>query len=194
MRRTGAGRGRGAAPRSARRSRPGVTTDELDALCHEAMHRGRAATRARSTTTAIPKSLCTSVNEVICHGIPDSRAAARRRHRQPRRHASSARASTATPTPPSLVGTVDPESQRLVRVTRECLDAGHRRGAARPPDLRHRPGHPGPRRGRRVRRGALVHRPRHRRDVPHRPRDPALLRPPGHHASWSRAWSSPSSR
>ena len=32
-----------------------------------------AATRARSTTTGFPKSLCTSVNEVICHGIPDNR-------------------------------------------------------------------------------------------------------------------------
>src|SRR5262245_2120006 len=47
---------------------PGVTTDELDAICH-------AETIARGGYPSplgyhgYPKSLCTSVNEVICHGI-----------------------------------------------------------------------------------------------------------------------------
>ena len=45
-----------------------------------------AATRAPLDYKGYPKSLCTSVNEVICHGIPDDRALARRRHRELRRH------------------------------------------------------------------------------------------------------------
>jgi methionyl aminopeptidase len=52
--------------------RPGVTSDELDRIGHDAMV---AAGAYPSTLNyrGYPKSLCTSVNEVICHGIPDSR-------------------------------------------------------------------------------------------------------------------------
>ncbi len=51
---------------------PGVTTDELDRVGHEFL----VAHGAYPSTLGyrnFPKSLCTSVNEVICHGIPDSR-------------------------------------------------------------------------------------------------------------------------
>src|ERR671913_282150 len=51
---------------------PGVTTDELDALCHEECIR-RGGYPSPLNYGAFPKSLCTSVNEVICHGIPDDR-------------------------------------------------------------------------------------------------------------------------
>ena len=50
---------------------PGVTTDELDRIGHEYL----VAHDAYPSTLGyrgFPKSLCTSVNEVICHGIPDS--------------------------------------------------------------------------------------------------------------------------
>ncbi len=52
--------------------RPGISTDELDRIGHEAMV---AAGAYPSTLNyrGYPKSLCSSVNEVICHGIPDSR-------------------------------------------------------------------------------------------------------------------------
>jgi len=51
---------------------PGVTTDELDRIGHEFMldHGGYPSTLGYRK---FPKSLCTSVNEVICHGIPDDR-------------------------------------------------------------------------------------------------------------------------
>ncbi len=56
---------------------PGVTTDEIDMACHnEAIRRGAYPSPLEypgSGTSPYPKSLCTSVNEVICHGIPDSR-------------------------------------------------------------------------------------------------------------------------
>ena len=50
---------------------PGVTTDELDAIAHEYMidHGAYPSTLGYKD---FPKSCCTSLNEVICHGIPDS--------------------------------------------------------------------------------------------------------------------------
>ena len=52
--------------------RVGVTTDELDRICHEACiaHGGYPSPLHYK---GFPKSLCTSVNEIICHGIPDDR-------------------------------------------------------------------------------------------------------------------------
>ncbi|MDR6865383.1 type I methionyl aminopeptidase [Phycicoccus sp. 3266] len=51
---------------------PGVTTDEIDRVGHEFLmdHKAYPSTLGYR---GFPKSLCTSVNEVICHGIPDSR-------------------------------------------------------------------------------------------------------------------------
>ena len=50
--------------------RPGVTTDELDAVGHEFLIR-RDAYPSTLGYRGYRKSLCTSINEVICHGIPD---------------------------------------------------------------------------------------------------------------------------
>ena len=52
--------------------RVGVTTDELDMICHEATI-AKGAYPSPLNYNGFPKSICTSVNEVICHGIPDSR-------------------------------------------------------------------------------------------------------------------------
>ncbi len=51
---------------------PGVTTDELDRIGHEFLcdHGAYPSTLGYK---GFPKSLCSSVNEVVCHGIPDSR-------------------------------------------------------------------------------------------------------------------------
>jgi methionyl aminopeptidase len=51
---------------------PGVTTDELDRVGHEYML-DHGAYPSPLGYRKFPKSLCTSVNEVICHGIPDDR-------------------------------------------------------------------------------------------------------------------------
>ena len=50
---------------------PGVTTDELDRIAHEYMidHGSYPSTLGYK---GFPKSCCTSLNEIICHGIPDS--------------------------------------------------------------------------------------------------------------------------
>ena len=54
---------------------PGVTTDSVDAQVHEEIVR-RGAYPSPLNYRGYPKSVCTSINEVICHGIPDSRALA----------------------------------------------------------------------------------------------------------------------
>lgn len=51
--------------------RPGITTDELDAFAHDYLIQ-RGAYPSCLSYRGFPKSICTSVNEVICHGIPDS--------------------------------------------------------------------------------------------------------------------------
>jgi methionyl aminopeptidase len=51
---------------------PGVTTDELDRIGHEFML-DHGAYPSTLGYRKFPKSLCTSVNEIICHGIPDDR-------------------------------------------------------------------------------------------------------------------------
>ena len=50
---------------------PGVTTDEIDRVGHEFLL-DHGAYPSTLGYRSFPKSLCTSVNEVICHGIPDS--------------------------------------------------------------------------------------------------------------------------
>jgi len=51
--------------------RPGVSTDEIDAIVHEESLK-RGAYPSPLNYQSFPKSVCTSVNEVICHGIPDA--------------------------------------------------------------------------------------------------------------------------
>jgi methionyl aminopeptidase len=56
----------------ARHVQPAVTTDELDRIGHEYLI-AHGAYPSTLGYKGFPKSLCTSVNEVICHGIPDAR-------------------------------------------------------------------------------------------------------------------------
>ena len=58
---------------------PGVTTDELDRLCHNYITKAGAIPAplnygGDSSRIPFPKSICTSINHVVCHGIPGERA------------------------------------------------------------------------------------------------------------------------
>ncbi|MDX6246490.1 MAG: methionyl aminopeptidase [Frankiales bacterium] len=102
--------------------RPGVTTDALDAIAHEECLR-RGGYPSPLGYKGFPKSLCTSVNEVICHGIPDS---TRLREGDIVNcdvtiYLDGVHGDTNAT---FCVGEVDPETARLVQVTRECLDLG----------------------------------------------------------------------
>ena len=51
----------------------GVTTDELDQICHQYIINEQQAIPAPLNYHGFPKSICTSVNHVICHGIPGNK-------------------------------------------------------------------------------------------------------------------------
>lgn len=52
---------------------PGVTTDELNTICHDHITNVQQAIPAPLNYRGFPKSICTSVNNVICHGIPSDK-------------------------------------------------------------------------------------------------------------------------
>eukprot|EP00873_Tetraselmis_striata_P041796 jgi/Tetstr1/462060/TSEL_007130.t1 len=101
--------------------KPGVTTEEIDIFVHEATV-AAGAYPSPLNYGKFPKSVCTSVNECICHGIPDSRpledgdiinidvTVFLDGH-----HGDTSRT--------FLCGDVSPEAQKLVAVTKKSLDA-----------------------------------------------------------------------
>ncbi|MBT8096564.1 MAG: type I methionyl aminopeptidase, partial [Woeseia sp.] len=54
--------------------RPGITTGELDRICHQFITETQSAIPAPLNYRGFPKSICTSVNHVVCHGIPGERS------------------------------------------------------------------------------------------------------------------------
>lgn len=52
---------------------PGVTTDELDRLCHDHIVGIQRAVPANLGYRGFPKTICSSVNHVVCHGIPNDK-------------------------------------------------------------------------------------------------------------------------
>ncbi|MGE5491151.1 MAG: type I methionyl aminopeptidase [Actinomycetota bacterium] len=53
--------------------KPGVTTDELDRICHDYIVNVQQAIPANVGYHGYPKTICASVNHVICHGIPSAK-------------------------------------------------------------------------------------------------------------------------
>jgi methionyl aminopeptidase len=100
----------------------GITTDELDAVCHQATLE-RGAYPSPLNYHGYPKSVCTSVNEVICHGIPDSRPLSDGDivNLDVTVYLDGVHGDTNAT---FAVGNVDAASERLIVVTRECLDLG----------------------------------------------------------------------
>ncbi|NCC27292.1 MAG: type I methionyl aminopeptidase [Gammaproteobacteria bacterium] len=52
---------------------PGATTDELDRICHDYITRVQRAIPAPLNYRGFPRSICTSVNHQVCHGIPGNK-------------------------------------------------------------------------------------------------------------------------
>ena len=104
---------------------PGVSTEELNTLCHEFITKN-GAYPSPLNYHGFPKSVCTSLNEVICHGIPtkldilkdgdilniDVTTYLNKFHGDTNKT--------------FLVGNVSPEVKKLVEVTYECMRAGIR--------------------------------------------------------------------
>ncbi|CAE6342308.1 unnamed protein product [Rhizoctonia solani] len=101
--------------------RPGITTDEIDAIVHEETIK-RGAYPSTLNYREFPKSLCTSVNEVICHGIPDQRKLEDGDiiNLDISLYYKGFHADLNETYP---VGQISEESTKLIRTTRQCLDA-----------------------------------------------------------------------
>ncbi|MBL4647826.1 MAG: type I methionyl aminopeptidase [Gammaproteobacteria bacterium] len=53
--------------------KPGITTEELDEICHQHITKQQQAIPGSLDYNGFPKSMCTSVNHVVCHGIPSNK-------------------------------------------------------------------------------------------------------------------------
>jgi methionyl aminopeptidase len=101
---------------------PGVTTDEIDVFVHDLCIE-RGAYPSPLNYHGYPKSVCTSVNEVICHGIPDDRPLADGDivNLDVTTYIGGVHGDTNAT---FFVGEVDPASRNLVAVTEECTWLG----------------------------------------------------------------------
>ena len=105
-----------------RKIKPGMTTDEINTLVHEFTLRC-GATSAPLNYRGFPKSVCVSINEVICHGIPGDRVL---------KDGDIANVDVtpildgyyADTSKTFFVGTPGPDAQKIVRVARESLRLG----------------------------------------------------------------------
>ena len=104
--------------------RPGLSTEDLDAAAEEFIRSHPGATPSFKGLYGFPKTLCTSIDAEIVHGIPSRKAVLREGSivsvdvgvQLDGLHADSA---TTIP-----VGTISADTERLLRVTQECLAAG----------------------------------------------------------------------
>ncbi|XP_022896398.1 methionine aminopeptidase 1D, chloroplastic/mitochondrial isoform X1 [Olea europaea var. sylvestris] len=100
--------------------KPGITTDEIDRAVHQ-MIVENGAYPSPLGYGGFPKSVCTSVNECICHGIPDSRVLEDGDivNIDVTVYLNGYHGDTSAT---YFVGDVDEEARNLVKVTKECLD------------------------------------------------------------------------
>nr|CAD1842604.1 unnamed protein product [Ananas comosus var. bracteatus] len=100
--------------------KPGTTTDEIDKVVHQ-MIMDNGAYPSPLGYGGFPKSVCTSVNECICHGIPDSRALEDGDiiNIDVTVYLNGYHGDTSAT---FLCGDVDEGAKKLVKVTKECLD------------------------------------------------------------------------
>ncbi|WP_188150185.1 type I methionyl aminopeptidase [Teredinibacter waterburyi] len=102
----------------------GVTTAELDRICHDHITQVQKAIPAPLNYKGFPKSICTSVNHVVCHGIPSEKKKLKSGDIVnidvtvifDGYHGDTSKM--------YMVGQVAPHAHRLIKVTQECLYKG----------------------------------------------------------------------
>lgn len=100
---------------------PGVTTETLDKLIHDHIVNVQNATPACLGYKGFPKSVCTSVNEVICHGIPSEKKVLKKGDIINIDVTVIYDGYYGDTSKMYFVGDVPSHAQRLVQVTQECL-------------------------------------------------------------------------
>ena len=104
--------------------RPGVTTEELDRVAHDYIVNEQQAIPAPLNYKGFPKSICTSVNHVVCHGIPTEKKVLKDGDIinidvtviKDGYHGDTSKM--------WVVGNPKPGTERLIRITQECLYKG----------------------------------------------------------------------
>lgn len=101
----------------------GVSTEELDRLCHEYIV-AHDAYPAPLNYHGFPKSICTSLNQVICHGIPNSKDVLKEGDILNIDTTTKLNGFHGDTNRMFLIGQVDPKVQKLVDVTYQCMLEG----------------------------------------------------------------------
>ena len=103
--------------------KPGISTNELNTICHDYIVNIQDAIPAPLNYRGFPKSICTSINHVVCHGIPGDKVLKNGDILnidvtviKDDYHGDTSKM--------FLVGDVAPYAERLVKVTQECLYLG----------------------------------------------------------------------
>ena len=108
--------------------KPGVTTGELDKLCHDYMVDVQGCVPAplnyARPATPYPKSICTSVNHQVCHGVPGEKVLKEGRHRQHRHHRHQDGYHGDTSRMFIVGGDLASGQKRLCQITYECMWLG----------------------------------------------------------------------
>ncbi|MCP9612192.1 type I methionyl aminopeptidase [Coprobacter tertius] len=107
----------------------GMSTEEIDRLVYDYTV-SQGAIPAPLNFEGFPKSVCTSINEVVCHGIPDKNRILRNGDIINVDVSTILDGYYSDASRMFMIGEVSPEKQRLVNVTKECLEIGMK--AARP--------------------------------------------------------------
>lgn len=100
---------------------PGISTDELDRLCHDYIVNEQRAIPAPLGYKGFPRSICTSVNHVVCHGIPSEKKILKKGDIvniditviKDGWHGDTSKM--------FVVGEANPLARRLIEVTRQCM-------------------------------------------------------------------------
>lgn len=103
--------------------KPGITTLELNDICHDFMVKA-GAIPAPLNYKGFPKSVCTSINDIVCHGIPTSKTKLKEGDIINIDVTTILNGYHGDTSLTFLVGQVNEKTKRLVRVTKECLDRG----------------------------------------------------------------------
>src|SRR5690606_38508622 len=101
--------------------KPGITTGELDRICHDYIVNVQNAIPAPLNYNGFPKSICTSINHVVCHGIPSDTKVLKAGDiiniditvLKDGFHGDTSKM--------FAVGPIAPHAEKLIRVTQECL-------------------------------------------------------------------------
>jgi methionyl aminopeptidase len=101
----------------------GMTTQEIDLLVYEYTS-NHDAIPAPLNYEGYPKSVCTSINEVVCHGIPSKKEVLRNGDIVNVDVSTIYKGYFADASRMFMIGDVTPERQHLVQVTKECMEIG----------------------------------------------------------------------